>query len=75
MHAYIRFLSSRVSPEYRLSTGWVIYTVSDPPHIADVNNTINLCLPEPQKACVLIKQKSALENVFSLVTVLLKYED
>ena len=37
MHAYIRLISSRVSSEYRLT---VIYTVSDPSHIADLNNQI-----------------------------------
>ena len=52
MHAYIRLLSSRVSPEYCL-------TVT--PHIAYVDNTVKLCLPKTQKACVLIKQKSALD--------------
>ena len=73
MHTYIRLLSSRVGPEYRLT---VIYTVS-----YNVNIIISLSIiksgshyPRHRVACIVIEQKSALEDVLSLVTVLPKFD-
>ena len=49
--------------------------VSDPPHIADVNNTIKLCLPKTQSClCSHLGEECLREDVFSLVTVLPKYK-
>ena len=61
MHAYIRLLSSRMSPEYMLTEIFIQFQ-------------IQVMFTQDRVACVLIEQSSAQDVVLSLVTVLPKYK-
>ena len=73
MHAYIRLLSSRESPEYRLTELFKQFQFLPTLQMSIIQSSY--VYPSYRRPVSSSSKKSTLENVFSLVTVSLKYED